>query len=301
MRARLTHASPMNRRAHETEQEAARRRLRASLLMLGCVLVFCLMDAVLKTLSAHYPAMQVAALRGMSSLPWVLVWAGLTTGLRPLLRVRWSLHLLRGAIGIMMMAAFVYALRTIPLSTAYSIFFAAPLLITALSVPILKEHVGPRRWTAIVIGFVGVLVVLRPTGGGVLTLAGLAVLASALGRTDSSQAMVVWLMALMALGAGLMAWPQWVPLRMEHAWLVLALGFAGALGQYLITEAFLLGEASLLAPLEYTALAWGVLLDLAIWRVLPDGVTWVGAAIIVGSGLYLIRREGRAAKVATPP
>ncbi len=313
MRARLTHASPMNRRAHETEQEAARRRLRASLLMLGCVLVFCLMDAVLKTLSAHYPAMQVAALRGMSSLPWVLVWAGLTTGLRPLLRVRWSLHLLRGAIGIMMMAAFVYALRTIPLSTAYSIFFAAPLLITALSVPILKEHVGPRRWTAIVIGFIGVLVVLRPTGGGVLTLAGLAVLASALGyavsaitvrilaRTDSSQAMVVWLMALMALGAGLMAWPQWVPLRMEHAWLVLALGFAGALGQYLITEAFLLGEASLLAPLEYTALAWGVLLDLAIWGVLPDGVTWVGAAIIVGSGLYLIRREGRAAKVATPP
>src|SRR5690606_40372039 len=113
VRARLPHASPMNPRAHETEQEAASRRLRASLLMLGCVLVFCLMDAVLKTLSAHYPAMQVAALRGMSSLPWVLVWAGLTTGLRPLLRVRWSLHLLRGAIGIMMMAAFVYALRTI--------------------------------------------------------------------------------------------------------------------------------------------------------------------------------------------
>src|SRR5690606_23606720 len=145
-----------------------------------------ILDAVLKTLSAHYPAMQVAALRGMSSLPWVLVWAGLTTGLRPLLRVRWSLHLLRGAIGIMMMAAFVYALRTIPLSTAYSIFFAAPLLITALSVPILKEHVGPRRWTAIGIGFIGVLVVLRPTGGGVLTLAGLAVLASALGYAVSA-------------------------------------------------------------------------------------------------------------------
>ena len=122
-----------------------------------------------------------------------------------------------------------------------------------------------------------------------------------LARTDSSQAMVVWLMALMALGAGALAWPHWQPLRAEHAWLILGLGAFGALGQYLITEAFRLGEASLLAPLEYTALAWGVLLDLAIWQVLPGAVTWIGAAIIVGSGLYLIRREGAAAKVATPP
>ena len=105
----------------------------------------------------------------------------------------------------------------------------------------------------------------------------------------------------MAVGAGLLAWPDWHPLRSEHGWLILGLGLAGALGQYLITEAFRLGEASLLAPLEYTALAWGVLLDLAIWGVLPGAVTWIGAAIIVASGLYLIRREGVAAKVATPP
>jgi drug/metabolite transporter (DMT)-like permease len=289
------------------------RRLKASVLMLACVVVFCLMDAVLKTLSAHYPPFQVAALRGASSLPWLLVWAAATTGLRPLLRVRWSLHLLRGALGITMMAAFVYALRTLPLSTAYSIFFVAPLLITALSVPVLGEHVGPRRWTAIAVGFAGVLVVLRPSSGGMLTLAGLAVLLAAAGyaisaitvrilaRTDSTQAMVVWLMALMAVGAGLLAWPDWHPLRSEHGWLILGLGLAGALGQYLITEAFRLGEASLLAPLEYTALAWGVLLDLAIWGVLPGAVTWIGAAIIVASGLYLIRREGVAATVATPP
>ena len=296
----------MDAHAVENPSAAARRRLRASLMMLGCVLVFCLMDALLKVLSAHYPPFQVAALRGASSLPWVLAWAAMTTGLRPLLRARWSLHLLRGALGIMMMAAFVYALRTLPLSTAYTIFFVAPLLITALSVPFLGEHVGPRRWTAIAIGFVGVLVVLRPTSGDALSLAGFAVLLAALGyavsaitvrilaRTDSSQQMVVWLMALMALGAGALAWPGWQPLRLEHAWLILGLGAFGALGQYLITEAFRLGEASLLAPLEYTALAWGVLLDLVVWGVLPGAVTWLGAAIIVGSGLYLIHREGRA-------
>jgi drug/metabolite transporter (DMT)-like permease len=292
---------------------AATRRLRASVLMLACVLVFCMMDAILKTLSAHYPPFQVAALRGASSLPWLLAWAAATSGLLPLLRVRWSLHLLRGALGILMMAAFVYALRSLPLSTAYSIFFVAPLLITALSVPVLGEKVGPRRWTAIAVGFAGVLVVLRPAGGGMLTLAGFAVLLAAFGyavsaitvrvlaRTDSTQAMVVWLMALMAVGAGLLAWPDWQPIRADHAWLILGLGVAGALGQYLITEAFRLGEASLLAPLEYTAIVWGVLLDLAIWGVLPGMATWIGAGIIVSSGLYLIRREGRAAKVATPP
>ena len=110
----------------------------------------------------------------------------LSPELRALLRVRWPLHLLRGALGIAMMASFVYALRTLPLSTAYSIFFVAPLLITALSVPILRERVGPRRCTAIAVGLLGVLVVLRPTGEGMLTLAGLAVLLAAFGYAVSA-------------------------------------------------------------------------------------------------------------------
>jgi drug/metabolite transporter (DMT)-like permease len=252
-------------------------------------------------------------------LPFLLAWAAATTGLRPLLRARWPLHLLRGAIGILMMAAFVYALRTLPLSTAYSIFFVAPLLITALSVPFLHEHVGPRRWIAIAVGFVGVLVVLRPGAGGVASAAGIAVLLAAFGyavsaitvrmlaRTDSTQHMVVWLMLVMAVGAGLLALPGWRPLRAEHLWLVAGLGIAGSFGQVLITEAFRLGEASLLAPLEYTALVWGVLWDATLWGVLPDGVTWLGAGIIVASGLYLVRRErvraapGAASRSGSPP
>lgn len=289
------------------QEAAARARgtpaLMAAVAMLAAVALFSFMDAGLKGLSTEYPPFQVAALRGAASLPFVLVWAAMTTGLRPLLRVRWPLHLLRGAFGIAMMASFVYALRTLPLSTAYSIFFVAPLLITALSVPMLRERVGPRRWSAIFVGLLGVIVLLRPTGEGLGTLASLAVLLAAtmyavsaitvrvLARTDSTQAMVVWLMTLLALGAGLLAWPQWVPLRGEHAWLIAGIGLAGALGQYAITEAFRLGEASLIAPLEYTALVWGVLLDLALWGVLPDAVTWLGAAIIVASGLYLLRRE----------
>ena len=280
-----------------------RRRLRAIGLMLAAVALFSIMDSVLKLLSAHYPPMQVATLRGLSSLPLVLAWAIGTVGVRHLFRVRWSLHLLRGVLGIVMMVSFIFALQTLPLSTTYSIFFVAPLLITALSVPVLGEKVGPRRWIAIGIGLVGVLVVLRPTGAGVLSIAGLAVLLSALGyaisaitvrilaKTDSVQSMMVWLLALMALGAGVLAAPNWVSVRMEDAWLIGLLGVAGALGQYAITLAFKWGEASLIAPLEYTALVWGVGLDLALWGVLPDGITWIGAGIIVASGLYLLRRE----------
>jgi len=283
--------------------EPAARPRRAVLLMLASVALFSLMDAGLKTLSAHYPPFQVAALRGASSLPLVLAWALWTAGWRPLLRVRWPLHLLRGALGVAMMASFVYALARLPLSTAYSIFFVAPLLITALSVPFLGERVGPRRWAAIFIGLLGVLVVLRPSGAGMLSLAGGAVLVAAFGyavsaiavrvlaRTDSTQAITFWLLALMALGAGALALPGWVALRGEHLWIVAAIGLAGAAGQYAITEAFRTGEASLVAPLEYSALVWGLLLDLGLWGVLPDRVTWLGAAIIIASGLYLLRRE----------
>ena len=154
--------------------------------MLAAVAFFSLMDAGLKALSGHYPSMQVAALRGGASLPLVLAWALLTTGWRSLLRVRWPLHALRGVLGVIMIVAFVHGVRALPLSTAYSIFFVAPLLITALSGPILGERVGPRRWIAIAIGFAGVLIVLRPTGEGLMTAAGLSVLLSALGYAVSA-------------------------------------------------------------------------------------------------------------------
>jgi drug/metabolite transporter (DMT)-like permease len=275
----------------------------AVLLMLAAVLMFALMDAGLKLLSAHYPPLQVAALRGLSSLPLVTVWVLATVPARSLLRVHWPLHLLRGALGIAMMAGFVYGLRMMPLSTAYAITFVAPLLVTAMAGPFLKERVGAARWTAIGIGLVGVLVVLRPTGEGMLTGGGLAILVAAicyalgaitvrmLAQRDSTQAMVFWFVVLLSLGAWLLALPAWKPLQSSHLWIIAAVGVSGSLAQVALTEAFRRGEASLIAPLEYTALVWGVLLDVALWSVLPDGVTWMGAGIIVASGLYLLRRE----------
>ena len=284
---------------------------RAVAWMLMAVACFSLMDAGMKQLSASYPTLQVTFLRGAASLPFVLVWVLATAGPRSLVPRRWVLHLLRGVLGMVMIGCFVYALRSLPLSTAYTIYFVAPLLIAALSVPLLGEHVGPRRWIAIGIGLVGVLVVLRPGVGGIISFPGLMVLLAAtayavaaitvsmLTRTDTPQSMVVWFLVIMAVGAGLLAIPDWQPLQLGHAALIAGMGLAGAGGQVALTRAFQLGEASLIAPLEYTGLVWVIGWDLLFWGALPDRFTWLGAAIIVASGLYLLHRE-RVRQVQAP-
>lgn len=274
------------------------------ILMLLAVGLLSVMDAFIKALAAHYPPLQVAALRGGASLPLIIAWILWRSGIRSIAPRRWSLHLLRGALGVTMLTAFTYGVRELPLTTAYTLFFIAPLLITALS-PLLGETIGAHRWIAIVGGFLGVLVALRPGFSGGATLAGLAILVAAAGyavsaitvrvlaRTDTTASMVFWVMTLITLGSAALAAPGWVPLRAEHAWPIAGLGIVGALGQFVITEAFTRGEASLLAPLEYTALAWGVAFDALIWHALPDGFTWLGAAIVIVCGIYLVRQERR--------
>jgi drug/metabolite transporter (DMT)-like permease len=155
-------------------------------------------------------------------------------------------------------------------------------------------------------------VVLRPTGDGVFTLGGLAVLGAAamyavsavstriLARTDRSEHIVLWLMLLMSIGATALAAPGWVPLRPGDSWVLCALALSGFLGQLAITEAFGSGEASKVAPFEYAALAWGVGFDWLLWHTLPDRYTVLGAAIIIGSGIYLIRHEGEHAETVHP-
>jgi drug/metabolite transporter (DMT)-like permease len=281
----------------------ANQNLRGMLSMLLAVATFSLMDAALKTLTPNYPPMQVAALRGLSSLPLVTLWVLVDGGPRQLLRVRWPLHVLRGLVSIVMIAAFAYALRTLPLAETYSLFFVAPLMITALAALVLGEHVDWRGWTAIVTGFCGTLIVLRPTGAGVLTLAGLAVLVSAtgysisaiavrvLGRSDSTQAMVFWMLLMMSVFATVLAWHDWAPIRSQDWGVIAALAITGAVGQYAITDAFRRAPASRIAPLEYTALIWGIILDRVLWNTLPDAITLTGAGVIIASGIYLLRRE----------
>ena len=284
-------------------QTTAGGHLRGVLSMLVAVAAFSLMDASMKMLAPHYPPMQVAAMRGLTSLPLVLLWALIDGGPMQLVRIRWLLHLLRGVLSVIMLVAFVYGLQTLPLAETYSLFFVAPLLITALAMPILGERVGWRRWLAILIGLCGTLIVLRPSRQGMLSLGGLAVIVSAmgyalsaitvrvLGRTDSTQSMVVWMLAMLSVFSLALAWRGWMPVDAADWKPIATLAISGAIGQYGITEAFRRAPASVIAPLEYTALIWGLGLDWSLWGTLPDRWMLAGAAVIVVCGLYLVRRE----------
>ena len=281
--------------------------------MLLAGLMFAFMDAGMKWIATSYSPFQVAALRSLAALPPVLIWIVLRGRTRTLLHVHWPLHLFRGGLGVGVMAGFVYGVAHMPLSTAYAIVFVAPLMVTALAVPLLHEKVEPRRWAAIAVGLLGVLVVLRPGVTGVATGPGLVLMGAALcyavaaitvrklAQRDSPEAMVFWFLVLLSVFAGAIAAFDWRPLQPGHWWVVVAIGLTGAMGQIALTHAFRLGEASQIAPLEYAGLVWVVVLDRVIWQVLPDGLTWVGATIIVASGLYLVRRESVAAAAARPP
>ena len=286
------------------------RSITAMLIAVGC---FTLMDAVLKTLSARYPVLQIATLRALCGLPLVLSYITLRQAWHKVWRVRWPLHVLRGILGIVMLSLFTTGVSQMPLSASYALFFIAPLLITILSVPVLKERVPPAHWWAIAIGFGGILIALQPSGqdlqAGLVRGGGLAVLGAACcyavaavvgrlsSRTDSTESMILWMMVIMALGAGTLAAPNWVHVPLSEAPLLLALGLTGFGGQLAITEAFRHGQASAVAPFEYTALAWGVGLDWLIWQTLPESHTWLGAAIIVASGIYIVKREKRISEV----
>ena len=271
--------------------------------MLVAVGSLSLLDAAMKSLSSEYPPLQLAGIRGLASLPFVLVWVGVTGGFGGLLQVRWPLHLLRGVLGILMLSGFIYGVRHVPLSEAYSIFFVSPLLITAFAVPLLGERVGWRRWGAIAIGLAAVLFVLRPQGEGLVLLPAIALLLSSvayslsaittrvLGRTDSSQSMVFWLMLSIGVVATLLSVPQWRPIQPGHWPVIAAIAATGAVGQWAITEAFRVGEASFVAPFEYSAMAWGVGLDWILWQTVPAARTWIAAAVIIACGIYLMHRE----------
>jgi drug/metabolite transporter (DMT)-like permease len=280
--------------------------------MLVAVGALSLMDACLKTLSQRYPAMQVAALRGLTTMPVVLIWLGATGGFGQLLHVRLGLHVARGVLGILSLALFAYGVRALPLSEAYAIFFCAPVLITVFAAVFLRERVGWLRWAAVGLGFAGVFIVLKPTGAEAVSIPGLAILATAvcyalsavtvrvLGRTDSTKSMVFWIMTFVAIGAGAMALPDWHPIE-RRDWIVLAaLAATGSVGQWALTEAFKLGESSVIAPLEYTALLWGIGLDWVLWSTTPALRSLAGAGVVIVSGVYLIRRESVHAEAEHP-
>jgi drug/metabolite transporter (DMT)-like permease len=283
--------------------------VRAIALMIGAVAAFSLMDGFLKFLAGRYPPLQVAVLRGATSLPFTVLPLLLAKRLRDLTPQRWPMHLLRATLYVVTLVAFIYAVRVLSLANAYAVFLSAPLLVAALSAPLLKERVSWGNWVAILLGLAGVLIMLRPSASGMASLGALAAFIGActyalnaiavrvLTRTDTTVSVVFWTISLMTALAAVLAAPGWVPIQPAHWKLLVALGALAATAQYLFTEAFRSAPPAVVAPFEYTSLLWGIAIDRVVWQVLPSVRVCLGASIVIASGLYLIWRE-RAKKPA---
>lgn len=283
--------------------------LRGILAMIVAVFMFAGMDAAMKQLTASYGAMQITFLRAACAWPFIVLWLGARNELKHLFHARWSLHFIRAALGIIMLAAFIKALESLALTDAYSVFFVAPLLITALSVWWLKESVRPAQWAAIVLGLAAVLFMLKPDGHELLSIGALMALISALcyavsnilvrklAQSDHAGNLVFWLMTLIGIGAFILAQPNWQPMQWQAHWpLLLAIGVTGTAGQILITQAFRLASPSIIAPLEYTALVWGLGFDILVWQIWPERDMLFGGSVIIASGILVIWLQHRKAR-----
>lgn len=295
------------------------------LLALGGSLVLSVNDMAVKALSGGYPLHQVVLIRAMIGLTVVLallVWShGARRVLDGIRTRRPGLHALRVLCVLLSNIAYFLGLAALPLADGVALFFVAPLLITALSVPLLGERVGPRRWAAVGAGLLGVAVMMRP-GEGALDPAALLVLLSALAYalmhiltrrmapTEGALGMSFWTQAgfitvacVMGLTVGdgrfghtgnasidflLRAW-TWPPLA---DWPVFLLtGIAVSVGGIMISQAYRICEAGLVAPFEYSAMPMAVLWGVVIFGTWPDTVVWSGIALIAGAGLYTLWRE----------
>lgn len=278
-------------------------RLRGVVLMIAAVGSFSIMDAFMKALAARYPPLQIACLRGASSLPFVFAIYAATGRIGELRVVRWWPHVLRALLAILMLATWVWALEHSSMVDTYAVYMSAPLLVVLFAALLLRESVGRHTWIAIVAGLAGVVVMLKPSAEGVASLAGLAALVSTLAyalvlvlvrvmaTTESTASMVFWFLLMLAVGAGALATPGWVAIAsMDWPWIA-GIGLTGWIGQHLITVAFRVAPASAVAPFEYTALLWAALIDWIIWQSLPGPRIYVGASIVVAAGLYLLHRE----------
>ena len=215
---------------------------------------------------------------------------------------RIKLQIFRSILIFLAGLVFWEALMFLPLADCVVISFASPLLLTALSVPILGESVDVHRWGAVILGLLGVMIVIRP-GMGIVHWASILPLISAifyasfqittriLGRTDNALTTLFYTSAGGLILSSIAVLFVWVPPSLEQ-WLVLVLmGFLGAVGHYSMIKAFEYAPASLLAPFDYTKLIWAMLLGFVLFGDLPDTGTVIGAIIIVSSGFYLLKWE----------
>ncbi len=271
-----------------------------TLFAMGC---FGSMDGISKVLVQHYPAPLVLWLRHLLAVPIVLVLLGGGRGLgRRLVTRAPLLQFVRATILAVEMGLVLVAFRQMPLADAQSILAVAPLLVTALSVPLLGEKVGWRRWVAVLVGFLGVLIMLRPGFTTVQPLALLVLLCAAMyavynvltrrvARVDLPQTSFLLQILIAATLLTFVGPFFWVPLSPLHWVLVTALAALGALGHYCLVRALTMAPVVVVQPFTYTLLLYEVVIGYLVFGDLPDRFTVAGVLVVVGAGIYAVWRE----------
>lgn len=272
-------------------------------LMMLAMLLFEVMDAVAKWLvSADMSAIQVIAIRSWMMLAMILAILGIRGELAELATRKPLQHALRGCIGFFAPFTFFTSLKFLPLADATVVFFSSTFVLTAASALFLKEQVGIHRWSAVVIGFVGVVIAMNPQGGGPVASYLLVLCATVIysmifisGKQLSKQDSVISLVFSLHLGMGISAtivlpW-VWVPVTITVLGELLLMAVIALAAHYIFAAAFARADVSALAPFQYTALVWAVLIGYVIWLDSPSTEVWIGAVIIISCGLYVIHRE----------
>lgn len=260
-------------------------------------------DAMVKWIAQSYPVGQVMTLRGVFVIAIVVLWAMARRRTNQLRVSNWKLQLTRGTLMATSTFLFVTGLTLMPIADAIAIAFAGPVIATALAALLLGETIRWRRWTAIAMGFTGVVVMLRPTPDLIRVVAVVPLLAALVGAfrdivtrkmgTGGESTLAIMLVSTAVVTfAGLFTIPfGWVPVNIADTGLFIASALLVGFAQALMIEALRLGEVGLVAPFKYTSLVWAVLLGLLVWGDLPDAWTWVGSILVVGSGIYIWHRE----------
>ncbi len=283
------------------------------LAMIVAALLLTLNDATTKWLTETYPVWQVLALRQFCSLLLIVPYIYFVTGWGVVKVTNRPGMALRSLFFVATTGTIVVSFSLLPLALVTAIAFSSPLFVVAFSHLFTDEKVGPRRWLAVLAGFAGVLVIVRPGEAGfemVLILPVLAalfagsrdILTRGLSRTESSISILLWSnLAVIAVALAVTTVQGWQGVTGTAALLLLFNGALNAVAHFLIIEALRLGEASLVSPFRYSGLIWAIMLGLVIWGDFPDSWTLAGAVLLVASGVYIIERSPRTAKLGGRP
>lgn len=263
------------------------------------------MDAMIKWMGSTYPVQELVFFRCAAALFLVTLIVWNQGGLKGLATAKPGLHLMRSLLGLTAMGCAFYGYTVMPLGEAASIFHTAPLLATAFSVPILREKVGVHRWSCIIIGLIGVLIIIRPGGGvfsqGAVFMFSAAVLVALTTNiirklnTHSSAICITFYFTLSGTIVSLIACliMGWIPPKStDWIWLI-GIGLLGGLGQYTMTLSLRFGEVGLIAPFRYVSIVLATLIGFFVWSEVPDLISFMGMSIIILSGLYAVYRETR--------